>query len=56
MASPHVAGLAACLIADEGISGSKAVTVRMKNLAVPGSVTNLAPNTTSRLAYNNSGK
>ena len=40
MASPHVAGLAAYLIADEGLSGASQVTRRIKQLAQPGVVRN----------------
>ncbi|KAL1953731.1 hypothetical protein VTO42DRAFT_2330 [Malbranchea cinnamomea] len=53
MASPHVAGLGAYLIALEGISGGS-VCDRIKELAQP--VVQPGPGTTNRLIYNGSGR
>ena len=54
MATPHVAGLAAYLIALEGLSGPAAVTSRIKALGTTGRVTDLkgSPNL---IAYNGNG-
>ena len=55
MASPHVAGLAAYLIAYEGLVGPKAVADRIKQLAVRGIVKNCPLGTTNAIAYNGAG-
>lgn len=54
MASPHVAGLAAYLMALEGISGAKAVSDRIKELAqqTGATVVNNADDTTGLIASN----
>ena len=54
MASPHVCGLAAYLMALEGVSGAKAVSDRIKELArqTGASVINNAPGTTNLIANN----
>ena len=54
MATPHVAGLAAYLIALEGLSSPAAVQSRIKALATQGKVTD-SKSTNSGLAYNNNG-
>lgn len=56
MASPHIAGLAACLIAEEGEMGPAKLAARIKSLGTPGAISNPGDNTTDVLAYNNSGK
>lgn len=56
MATPHVAGLVAYLIAAEGISGPKQVIARILELASQGVVPNPGPKTTDILVYNGSGK
>lgn len=56
MASPHVAGLAAYLIAAEGLTGSKAVTARILTLAIPNIVSNPGTGSPRVLIYNGSGK
>ncbi|WEW60883.1 Secreted subtilisin-like serine protease sub5 [Emydomyces testavorans] len=55
MASPHVAGMGAYLIAFEKIPASKACD-RIKELAISGAVRNNRPNTTDKLLYNGSGQ
>jgi len=54
MATPHVAGLAAYLIALEGLTTPAAVQSRIKALATQGKVTD-AKSTNSGLAYNGNG-
>ncbi|KAF8249123.1 subtilisin-like protein [Wilcoxina mikolae CBS 423.85] len=54
MASPHVAGLAAYLIALEGLSGPAEVAKRMKELAV-GVVSDPGADTTDSLIFNGVG-
>ncbi|KAK2812078.1 Secreted subtilisin-like serine protease sub5, partial [Arthroderma sp. PD_2] len=54
MASPHAAGVAAYIIAKEGIPGSR-VCLRLKQLSRP-TIRNAGPDTTSRLLYNGSGR
>jgi len=51
MATPHVAGTAAYLIIYEGLSGSTAVTARIKELAVAGVVSGVPSGTTDALLY-----
>jgi hypothetical protein len=51
LATPHVAGTAAYLIIYEGLSGSTAVTARIKELAVAGVVTGVPSGTTDSLLY-----
>lgn len=53
MASPHVCGLGAYLMALEGISGGR-VCDRIKQLGIP--VVRPGPGTTNLLAYNGSGR
>ena len=53
MASPHVAGVGASLMALESIKAND-VCDRLKRIAQE-SVTNPGPNTTNRLLYNGSG-
>jgi oryzin len=54
MASPHVAGLAAYLIALEGLSGPDEVTKRIKELAV-GVVSDPGASTVDSLIFNGVG-
>lgn len=54
MATPHVAGLAAYLIALEGLSTPAAVVARIKALATSGAVTN-ALSANNLIAYNGNG-
>jgi subtilisin family serine protease len=54
MASPHVAGLAAYLIALEGIN-EDAVLPRLNTLATPGKLLNLDKSSPNLLAYNGNG-
>ncbi|OAL68916.1 serine protease [Trichophyton violaceum] len=54
MAAPHAAGVAAYLIAKEGIPGNRAC-LRLKQLSQP-TIRNPGPDTTSRLLYNGSGR
>lgn len=56
MATPHVVGLAAYLMALEGICGSKAVTARIKELAVSGVVKLSGEGTVDCLIYNGAAK
>ncbi|RPA94405.1 cuticle-degrading serine protease [Choiromyces venosus 120613-1] len=56
MATPHVAGLAAYLIALEGLSGAIEVTARIKELAVQGTVKGVGRTTTSALINNGIGR
>lgn len=51
MASPHVAGLAAYLIAQEGLSGPASVSARIKELS-QGIVENPGPGSPNAFAYN----
>ncbi|KAI5813591.1 alkaline proteinase [Pyronema omphalodes] len=55
MASPHVCGMAAYLIAKEGLSSPSAVTNRIISLASSGYVANAGPGSPNRLLYNGSG-
>jgi len=52
MACPHVVGLAAYLIALEDLQSPAAVIQRMKELSLPGIVTNPGRDTVGNLAYN----
>lgn len=52
MASPHVAGIAAYLIADEGLAGSSQVTARIKQLAQRGIVRNPGAGTPNTFVWN----
>lgn len=52
MASPHVAGLAAYLIAQEGLSGPVQVTRRIKELAQRGVVGGAGPGSPNVLVWN----
>ncbi|KAF8423291.1 secreted serine protease [Tirmania nivea] len=52
MASPHVAGLAAYLIAQEGLSGSAQVTQRIMNLAQRGVVGGAGPGSPNAFIWN----
>lgn len=54
MAAPHACGVAAYLIAKEGIPGSRAC-LRLKQLSQP-TIHNPGPDTTRRLLYNGSGR
>ncbi|KAK5662680.1 hypothetical protein OQA88_8596 [Cercophora sp. LCS_1] len=56
MASPHVAGLAAYLIALENLSGYQQVTARILALATPNKVGDPGVFTPNLLGYNGSGK
>ncbi|KAI5803340.1 secreted serine protease [Peziza echinospora] len=56
MASPHVAGLAAYLIAEEGLSGSDQVTARIKGLAQAGRVLNPGPGSPNEFVWNGEGQ
>jgi len=55
MACPHVVGLAAYLIALEGLESPAAVTRRMKALSIAGIVSNPGLDTIDNLAYNGAG-
>ncbi|KAF7879206.1 hypothetical protein EAF04_000404 [Stromatinia cepivora] len=55
MATPHVAGLAAYLIALEGLSTPAAVAARIKALATSGSITNAGSGSPNLIAYNGDG-
>jgi oryzin len=55
MASPHVAGLAAYLMALEGLSTPAEVTARIKQLAVDGIIQKPARNTVDSLIFNGVG-
>lgn len=52
VATPHVTGLAAYLIAAEGLSGSRQVTARLKQLAGNGLLSGLTKDSPNLLAYN----
>lgn len=52
MASPHVAGLAAYLIAQEGLSGPAQVTQRIQELAQRGIVVGAGPGSTNAFVWN----
>ena len=52
MAAPHVAGLAAYLIALENLSGPTAIGNRIKALGVKSKITGLPSSTVNLLAYN----
>jgi subtilisin family serine protease len=56
MAAPHVAGLAAYLIAKEGEMAPKALCERIKELGQSGVVTGVNRGTPNVLVYNGSGK
>lgn len=51
MASPHVAGVAAYLIALENLPNPAAVDFRIKELGVPGVVTNPGSSTTDKIVW-----
>lgn len=55
MATPHVAGLSAYLIALEGLSSPGAVANRLLALATNGVITNPGAGSPNRLAYNGNG-
>jgi len=57
MASPHVAGLAAYLMALEGLNSTVSVTARIKQLAgtTGRTVSGAATGTTTLIAYNGDG-
>jgi subtilisin family serine protease len=55
MASPHVAGLAAYLIALEGLSSPSAVASRIVALSTTGRVSNPGSGSVNRIAYNGNG-
>ncbi|KAI5815287.1 oryzin precursor [Pyronema omphalodes] len=55
MASPHVAGLAAYLMALEGLTTPAEVTARIKQLAIDGVVQKPARNTVDALVFNGVG-
>lgn len=55
MATPHVAGLAAYLIALEGLSSPAAVVARLKALAISGAVTRPGSGSPNLIAYNGNG-
>lgn len=55
MATPHVAGLAAYLIALEGLSSPADVDARIKELAVKGAVGQPGPGSPNLIAYNGNG-
>ncbi|KAL7267679.1 hypothetical protein RUND412_009722 [Rhizina undulata] len=56
MATPHVVGLVAYLIGLEGLSGSSAITARIKSLATTGVVTHPGRGSPNLLIYNGSGR
>lgn len=56
MASPHVAGVAAYLIALEGLTSPSAVVNRIVALSTTGVVTNPGSGSPNRLLYNGSGQ
>lgn len=56
MACPHVAGLAAYLIALEGLTSPAAVTSRIKALGTSGVLTGIGSGSPNLLAYNGSGQ
>lgn len=56
MASPHVCGLAAYLMAYEGLTSPSAVVSRIIELSTTGVVTNPGSGSSNRLAYNGSGR
>jgi oryzin len=51
MATPHIVGLSLYLFALEGLSSPAEVTARIKELATPGVLTNVA-GSPNALAYN----
>lgn len=53
MACPHVAGLAAYLMGVEGLSGSSAVTARIKSLGLTNRLSSVGTGSPNLLAYNN---
>jgi oryzin len=55
MATPHVAGLAAYLIALEGLSSPSAIVSRIKSLATTGKVTSPGSGSPNLIAYNGNG-
>jgi oryzin len=55
MATPHVAGLAAYLIALEGLSTPAAVVARIKALATSGVITSAGSGSPNLIAYNGNG-
>lgn len=55
MACPHVAGLAAYLIALEGLATPAAVQARIKALGTPGLVTSPGTGSPNLIAYNGNG-
>lgn len=55
MATPHVAGLAAYLIALEGLSTPAAVAARIKALATSGAITGAGIGSPNLIAYNGNG-
>jgi oryzin len=55
MATPHVAGLAAYLIALEGLSTPAAVVARIKALATSGLITSAGSGSPNLIAYNGNG-
>ncbi|KAI5778005.1 peptidase S8/S53 domain-containing protein [Geopyxis carbonaria] len=55
LAAPHVAGLAAYLIALEGLKGPAQVAARIKKLAVEGVVGSVGTGTTDAMAFNGVG-
>ncbi|RDW76078.1 subtilisin-like serine protease PR1A-like protein [Coleophoma crateriformis] len=55
MATPHVAGLAAYLIALEGLSSPAAVVARITALATSGAITSAGSGSPNLIAYNGNG-
>jgi oryzin len=55
IATPHVAGLAAYLIALEGLSTPAAVVARIKALATSGTITSPGSGSPNLIAYNGNG-
>ena len=51
MAAPHVAGVAAYLIALEGLASPAAVDARIKELGVVGVVTSPGASTTNKMVW-----
>jgi oryzin len=56
MATPHVAGLAAYIIAKDGINGPGNVVNRIVTLSTKNKVVNAGTNSQNRIAYNGSGQ
>lgn len=52
MATPHIVGLAAYLSSLEGLSGTKALCDRIRELATPNAITNQPSGTVNLLAFN----